>query len=82
MTTGGNWIGHAISMASLLVTVFIGAMWVGALDEKVDQLRATAISDGRIAKLEQRVDTLADNTKDLKGSFSELVRELRCNPPP
>lgn len=72
-----NWIGHAISMASLLVTVFIGAMWLGTLDEKVDNLRATAVSDGRIARLEQRVDTLSDNTKDLKNSINELVRELR-----
>ena len=75
-----NWVGHAISMASLFVTVFIGAMWVGALDEKVDQLKASAVSDGRISRLEQRVDTLADNTKELKVSINDLVRELRRNP--
>lgn len=75
-----NWIGHAISMASLLVTVFIGAMWLGSLSTEVSQLKATAVSDGRISRLEQRVDTLADNTKELKGAISELVRELRRQP--
>lgn len=79
----GNWVGHAISMASILVTVFVGAMWVGALDQKVDRLRADAIivSDGRIARLEQRIDGMDRNTQELKATINTLVLEVRRNPP-
>ena len=72
-----NWIGHAISMGSLMVAIFVGAMWLGAIGQKVDQLQASTVTDGRISRLEQRVDTLSDNTKDLKSSINDLVHELR-----
>ena len=75
-----NWIGHGISMASILVTVFVGAMWVGGLSEKVDTLKANAVTDGRMQRLEQKVETLNDNTRDIKTSINELVRELKRNP--
>lgn len=75
-----NWIGHAISMGSLMIAIFVGAMWLGSLDQKVEQLRSSTVTAERIARLEARVDTLAGNTADLKGAVSDLVRELRRNP--
>ena len=75
-----NWIGHAISMASLMIAILLGAMWLGALDEKVDNMKSTAVTDGRMQRLEQRVETLSENTRELKGSINELVRELKRQP--
>lgn len=75
-----NWIGHAISMASILVTVFVGAMWLGALSTKVDNLKENTVSDGRMQRLEQKVETLGDNTRALNQSVGELVREIKRNP--
>lgn len=69
-----------ISFASLGLTIFFGAMWLGALDNSVNTLKATAVTDGRIARLEQRVDTLNENTRELKVSVQELVRELKRQP--
>lgn len=72
-----NWIGHAISMASILVTVFVGAMWLGALSTKVDNLKENAVTDGRMQRLEQKVETLGKNTGDLTLSVADLAREIR-----
>ena len=73
----GFTIKDLVSFAGLGATIFFGAMWLGSLSERVVELKATAISDGRIARLEQRLDTLDDNTKEIKQSIQELIREWR-----
>ena len=79
--SGGITVKDIVSFGGLAVTIFFGAMWLGSLSNEVTNLKNTSVSDGRIARLEQRVDTLNDNTKELRGSINELVRELRkANP--
>jgi hypothetical protein len=40
-------------------------------------LEASTVTAERIARLETEVRGLADNTKELKGSVQDLVRELK-----
>lgn len=69
-----------LSFASIGATIFFGAMWLGSLENDVNDLKASSVTDGRIARLEQRVETLNENTRELKGSINELVRELKRQP--
>ncbi len=69
-----------LSFASIGATIFFGAMWLGSLQNDVAHLKASSVTDGRISRLEQRVETLNENTRELKLSINELVRELKRQP--
>lgn len=76
---GGNAITlkDMLSFASIGATIFFGAMWLGSLSNEVENLKSSTVTDGRISRLEQRVDTLSDNTKELKTAINELTIELK-----
>lgn len=71
-----NWIGHGISIAGLLISVFFGAMWLGSLENDVRTLKTSSVTAERVARLEVRIDLLAESNRDLKQSVDKLVTKL------
>jgi uncharacterized protein YlxW (UPF0749 family) len=64
-----------------IVSATIGAIiWGSTLGADVATLKQSTVNGERIARLEQRVDTLNENTRELKSSINELVRELKRQP--
>lgn len=51
--------------------------WASDLTRRVNTIEGSTVTAERIARLETEVRTLGDNTRELKGSINELVRELR-----
>jgi len=61
-----------------LISATVGALWWASdLTRRVKTIESSTVTAERIARLETEVRTLADNTKELKGSINDLVRELR-----
>jgi translation initiation factor IF-2 len=59
-------------------SVTVGTLWWASdLTRRVRTIEASTVTGERIARLEQEVRSLAESTKELKGSIGELVRELR-----
>lgn len=75
----GTFIGPA-TLVYLVGATFAAIWWAAGINSDVHLLRMSQVTDGRISRLEQRVDTLNDNTKELKSAITDLVRELRRNP--
>lgn len=51
--------------------------WASDLTRRVTTIESSTVTGERIARLEAEVRTLADNTRELKASVNELVRELK-----
>jgi len=51
--------------------------WASDLTRRVNTIEASTVTAERIARLEAEVRTLGENTRELKASINELVRELR-----
>ena len=51
--------------------------WASDLTRRVDTVERSTVTAERIARLEAQVETLAENTKDLKVSINDLMHELR-----
>lgn len=63
-----------------LIGATVAALWWASdLTRRVKTIEESTVTAERIARLETEVRTLGDNTKELKGSINELVRELRRN---
>lgn len=61
-----------------LVSATVTALWWASdLTRRVATIENSTVTAERIARLEGEVRTLGDNTRELKGSINELVRELR-----
>jgi hypothetical protein len=61
-----------------LISATVGALWWASdLTRRVKTIESSTVTAERIARLEIEVRTVADNTRELKGSINELVRELR-----
>ena len=64
-----------------LISATVAALWWASdLTTRVKTIEASTVTAERIARLETETRTLADNTRELKGSINELVRELRRDP--
>lgn len=71
------YIGPIVSLSGMIVTAFVGAMWVGRLDERVINLEKTSVSGERIATLEGEVKNLSKTGDELKLSINNLVLLLQ-----
>ncbi len=61
-----------------LISVTVGALWWASdLTRRVRTIEDSTVTAERIARLETEVRALAENTRELKGSINDLVRELR-----
>jgi len=61
-----------------LISVTVGALWWASdLTRRVRTIEGSTVTAERIARLETEVRALAENTRELKGSINDLVRELR-----
>jgi hypothetical protein len=61
-----------------LASVTVAALWWASdLSTRVAQLEHSTVTAERIARLETEVHALAENTKELKFTVADLVRELR-----
>lgn len=75
-----NWDKFAAPVALYLVGQTITALWWASdmtTRMSVVERSAGTVSDGRIARIEAAVTTLAESNRDLKSSINELVREMR-----
>jgi hypothetical protein len=61
----------------LVSATVAGLWWASDLTRRVQTIEQSTVTAERIARLEVEVRALGDNTRDLKGSVRELVRELR-----
>lgn len=61
-----------------LVSASVMALWWASdLTRRVQTIEGSTVTGERIARLETEVRGLAESTRELKGSISELVRELK-----
>ena len=61
-----------------LISATVTALWWASdLTRRVNTIEGSTVTAERIARLETDVRTLGENTRELKGSINELVRELR-----
>lgn len=61
-----------------LVSATLAALWWASdLTRRVATIESSTVTGERIARLETEVRALADNTRELKTSINELVRELK-----
>ena len=68
------------AMIVYLVSATVAALWWASdLTRRVKTIEESTVTAERIARLESEVSTLADNTKELKGSINDLVHELKRN---
>lgn len=63
-----------VYLASASVT---GLWWASDLTRRVQTMEGSTVTGERIARLESEVRGLAENTRELKGSINELVKELK-----
>ena len=71
---------HVIGPATIiyLVSATTAALWWASdLTRRVNTIEASTVTAERIATLESEVSALAQNTRELRASVNELVRELR-----
>jgi translation initiation factor IF-2 len=61
----------------LLSATVAALWWASDLTRRVTTVEASTVTAERIARLEAEVRGLGENTKELKSSVQELVRELR-----
>lgn len=65
-----------------LVSASVTALWWASdLTRRVQTIEGSTVSGERIARLETEVRGLSASTQELKGSISELVKELRETKP-
>lgn len=61
-----------------LISATVAALWWASdLTRRVTTVEASTVTAERIARLEAEVRGLGENTKELKSSVQDLVRELR-----
>lgn len=61
-----------------LISASVAALWWASdLTRRVQTIEGSTVTGERIARLETEVRGLAESTRELKGSISELVRELK-----
>jgi translation initiation factor IF-2 len=61
-----------------LISGTVAALWWASdLTRRVTTVEASTVTAERIARLETEVRGLGENTRELKGSVQDLVRELR-----
>ena len=61
-----------------LISATVAALWWASdLTRRVQTIEQSTVTAERIARLEEEVRALADNTGDLKAGVKDLVRELR-----
>lgn len=65
------------SFVYLVAATVTALWWASDLTRRVDTIEHSTVTAERIARLEEQVGTLAENTKDLRASVNDLVRELR-----
>jgi hypothetical protein len=61
----------------LLSATVAALWWASDLTRRVTTVEASTVTAERIARLEAEVRGLGENTKELKSSVQDLVRELR-----
>lgn len=75
--TNGTLIGPATLV--YLVSATVAALWwASALTTRVQTLEHSTVTAERIARLEAETATLAQNTRELKDSIADLLKELRA----
>lgn len=74
-----KFIGPA-TIVYLIGATFAAIWWASDINSAVERLEQSTVTAERIARLEIEVRQASENTRELKVSINDLVRELRRNP--
>ena len=70
-----------MAVIGLLITVLMGAMWMGELSSSVRHLKDHAINPERIARIEERLEALVQSQSRLSVAIDNLaIREQQRRP--
>lgn len=62
-----------IAIIGLLITVMMGAMWMGELSSSVHHLKDNAINPERIARIEERLEALLQSQSRLSIAIDRIA---------
>lgn len=70
-----------LAILGLLITVLMGAMWMGELSSSVHHLKENAINPERIARIEERLGALVESQSRLALAVDNLAARQEVRRP-
>lgn len=70
-----------LAILGLLITVLMGAMWMGELSSSVHHLKENAINPERIARIEERLGALVESQSRLATAVDNLAARQEVRRP-
>lgn len=70
-----------LAVTGLLITILMGAMWMGELSSSVHHLKESAINPERIARVEERLAALVDSQSRLAAAIDRMAARQEPNRP-
>lgn len=68
-------ISTGVSLVGLLISMMLGSMWLGELSTDVNHLKTSSVNGERIARIEGRLDALADSQSRLSASLDRFLTQ-------
>lgn len=70
-----------LAVTGLLITILMGAMWMGELSSSVNHLKENAINPERIARIEERLGALVESQSRLALAVDNLAARQEVRRP-
>ena len=70
-----------LAVIGLVITVLMGAMWMGELSSSVKHLKDNSINPERIARIEERLEALVSSQSRLSVAIDNLAARQEARRP-
>lgn len=67
------------SVIYMVASLVAALWWASDINTRMAAVEQSTVTDGRIARLEEKMLSLADSNRELKESVNRLVIEIRRN---